>query len=161
MTYVLEHGHANIKPLMFEKSLLMVLLDLSAFKRAIDAFERTYDAVNNNKTIQSLSPELQETIRAGVIQNFEFTYEVAWKFIKRWLEKNYGGSEVDGVTRRELFRMAAENKLIDDVDSWMLFHRAGNQTSYTYAIAAEIHTISLQFFPIAVKLYQQLCDKND
>ena len=141
----------------------MSLLALDALKKAIDTFTRTCDAACDTKTIEKLSITLQETIKAGVIQNFEFTYELAWKYMKRWLEKNYGSSTVDGVTRRELFRLAHENHLIDDVEEWMLYHRARNQTSHTYdkILADEIYMNSLSFLIVVTKLYQQLQAKND
>ena len=47
----------------------------------------------------------QEGIKAGVNQNFKVTYELCWKFTKRWRENNIGATYVDGVTRRELFRL--------------------------------------------------------
>ena len=40
--------------------------------------------------------------------------------MKRWLEKNYSSSYVDGVTRRELFRLAAENHIIDYVEDYVV-----------------------------------------
>ena len=61
--------------------------------------------------------DLQEAVRAGVIQNFEIAYEQSWKMMKRWLEDSVGATYVDGVTRRELFRLAAEHRLITDVDA--------------------------------------------
>ena len=141
----------------------MSLLDLTAFNKAIDAFSRTCAAVGDLNTVGALSSDLQTALKAGVIQHFEFTYEMAWKYIKRWLEKNYGSQAVDGVTRRELFRLAAEHRLIDDVDQWMLFHRARNQTSHTYdeQIALEVYDNAMQFLPVVNHLYQQLQDKND
>ena len=45
---------------------------------------------------------------------------------------NINPESVDGVTRRELFRLAAENKLIVDVDLWMDFHQARNSASHIY-----------------------------
>jgi len=141
----------------------MSVLDLSAIKKAIDAFDRTCRAANDTSTINRLSTDLQDAIKAGVIQNFEFNYEIAWKFIKRWLEKNYGSSYVDGVTRRELFRLAAENHLIENVDEWMLYHQARNQTSHTYdeKVAGEVYHSAMAFLTVVKKLYHQLQTKND
>lgn len=141
----------------------MSLLDLSALNKTIDAFSRTCHAVTDQNIISQFSPDLQNALKAGVIQNFEFTYEMAWKFIKRWLEKNYDSSYVDGITRRELFRLAAESGLIESVDDWMVYHRARNQTSHTYDqdVALEVYTISLKFLDVVSKLYQQLQAKND
>lgn len=87
------------------------------------------------ETVETLplitSPVLQMTLKAG-IQNFEVAYELCWKFIKRWLEHNVSPNAVAGVSRRELFRYAAENLLIRDVDQWMDFHAARNKTSHIY-----------------------------
>lgn len=52
--------------------------------------------------------------------------------IQRWLEINRSPSELTGATRRHLYRLAAEEGLIDDVDLWMTFNKARNQTSHTY-----------------------------
>ena len=141
----------------------MSLLDLSTLKKAINTFSRTCHAVIDQNQINQLSPDLQDALKAGVIQNFEFSYEIAWKFIKRWLEKNYGSSYVDGITRRELFRLAAESHLIDNVETWMTYYQARNQTAHTYdqKIALEVYHMSLNFLEVVEKLYQQLQAKND
>ena len=143
--------------------IMMGLLDLNALQNAIHVFTRTCHASQDNLIISALSVELQDAVKAGVIQNFEFTYELCWKFMKRWLEKNYGSSYIDGVTRRELFRLAAESKLINSVDEWMLYHQARNQTSHTYdeAVASEVYRNSLDFLSVAQQLLQQLQAKND
>ena len=80
----------------------------------------------------ALAPAVQEAVNAGIVQCFEVAYEQSWKMVKRWLENNISAQDVDGVTRRHLFRLAAEARLIEDVELWMTFHQARNETSHTY-----------------------------
>jgi nucleotidyltransferase substrate binding protein (TIGR01987 family) len=83
---------------------------------------------------KTLAAPVQEAVQAGVIQSFEVAYEQSWKMMKRWLEANSSPLDVDGVSCRQLFRLASEAGLIADVDVWMLFHKARNETSHTYDI---------------------------
>ena len=133
-------------------------LDLSSFKKAVDSLDRALKVAAGRA-----NADQEEVIRAGVIQNFEFTYELCWKFMKRWLELNAGGSTVDGSTRKELFRLAAESRLITDVENWFKYHAARNETAHTYdpAKAAEIFALATPFAADARKLLQILEQRND
>jgi nucleotidyltransferase substrate binding protein (TIGR01987 family) len=83
--------------------------------------------------------------------------------MKRWIETNVSATAVDGVTRRELFRQAAENRLIDDVDLWMGFHAARNETSHTYnhETAEEVGASAERFVAAARSLLASLQANND
>ena len=100
---------------------------------------------------------------AGVIQNFEFTYELCWKFMKRWLENNLGSSYVDGLPRKELFRIAAEHQLISNVSNWFIYHEARNETTHTYdrKKAERVFETAQKFLPDAKELLRNLEKKND
>ena len=102
----------------------------------LDNLAKSIDALNRSvlisKNLKACDNDLQEIVRAGVIQNFEVAYEQCWKMMKRWLEENIGSAYVDGVSRRELFRLAAESHLITDVERWMDYHNRRNETSHTY-----------------------------
>ena len=137
-------------------------LDLSSLKKAIASLGKALKVASPDK-LDDMSEDQQEVIKAGVIQNFEFTYELCWKFMKRWLEKNMGVVDVDGVTRRELFRLSAKSKLILDVDQWMEYHDARNETSHSYDqdAADEIFQVSKNFFPDSMKFLQAIEEKND
>ena len=104
----------------------------------------------------------REAIRSGVIQHFEFTYELSWKFLRRRLEQDIGRTSVDGISRRDLFRIAAENRLIEDVEDWFNYHLARNETSHTYdpAIAARVYATSLNFARDAALLLATLEARN-
>jgi nucleotidyltransferase substrate binding protein (TIGR01987 family) len=110
----------------------------------------------------SLSNAAKETIRAGVIQNFEFTYELCWKFLKRWLGNNLGSTYIDGVSRRELFRLAAEHHLIDEVEAWMEYHEKRNETAHTYekTTAEEVFQTAKKFINDAQQLLAHLKKQN-
>ena len=92
-------------------------LELESLQGAIHSLESAIGVVRQKQDPGSGTSAAElEVIRAGVIQSFEFTYELCWKFMKRWLEDNLGSAYVDGVPRRELFRLAAENRLLTDVE---------------------------------------------
>jgi len=137
-------------------------LDLSSLQKAVMSLERALNVAAPDR-LKEMTADQQEVIRAGVIQNFELAYELCWKFVKRWLETNLSPMIADGVTRRELFRLAAENRLIDDVEQWMRYHDARNQTAHIYdlEIAQEVYETARGFVRDARKLLQALEARND
>ena len=136
-------------------------LELTSLESAVASLERSIHAAATYEA--TLPPELRETIRSGIIQNFEVAYELSWKMVKRWIETNISAEAVDGVTRRELFRQAAENRLIGDVDLWMRFHSSRNETSHTYdqETAEEVSASAKEFLSAAQSLLTALRERND
>jgi len=140
------------------------MLDFSSLGKAINALSESIEVTNNLISAGGKlnSPEYR-TFRSGVIQNFEFTYELALKAIRTWLAENQGKTLVDGITRKDLFRLAAENKLIEEVDDWFVFHFLRNQTSHTYEekTAIEVYQCTALFLKRVKKLLIVLDQKND
>ena len=138
-------------------------LDLSSLEKAIASLVQLNERVSDEKFMSQQDQVVYLGLQAGLIQNLEFTYELCWKIIKRWLEVNVNPESVDGVTRRELFRLAAENRLIDDVDEWMNYHAARNLTSHQYcrALADETLTVIADFCRAAQRLLDNLKARND
>lgn len=138
-------------------------LDLTGLKKAVNALESSIDVLEEYKRVSKIDDRFENTIRAGLIKHFEFTYELSWKFMKRWISFEAGRRDAEGVSRRELFRIAAEEKLIDDVTAWFDFHTARNQTSHTYNTdtAKEVAAIAKQFAPAARSLLSRLEERND
>jgi len=138
-------------------------LDLSGLKKAMGSFEKAVKVVSQDKKMAMLDEDQKDVIRAGIIQNFEFTYELCWKFMKRWLGNSLGGLIVDGITRRELFRYAAEHQLIENVDLWMEYHDARNEIAHTYneKTAEDVFLIAKKFLYDAREFIKKLEEKND
>ena len=66
--------------------------------------------------------------KAGVIQYFEFTFELAWKTMKRILRAR--GKDLNGP--KPVIREAAREGLIDDPESWFAFIEDRIATVHTY-----------------------------
>jgi nucleotidyltransferase substrate binding protein (TIGR01987 family) len=148
-----------------DRSLLynvQMALALGSFRKAISSLRQTLSVAAEMAALRPEDEALANALRSGVIQNIEFTYALSWKFAKRWLEANVGPTYVDGVTRRELFRLAAENKLIDDVESWMSFHAARNAMSHTYdaSVARDVALIAPALLAEAEKLLSAIEHRN-
>lgn len=130
-------------------------LNFNSLRDSIATLEKTLKIAKKIE-MENLDKELFEAVRSGVIQNYEVCYESAWKAMKKWIEENV--EEVDGVTRRALFIKAFENKLILDVEEWMLFHKARNSTSHVYEeeTAEEVYEIAFKFVKPVKGLYEKL-----
>ena len=140
-----------------------MLLELDSLRKAIKSLQAVLGKADDEALSMRIDDITRYAIKAGAIQNFEFTYELCWKFMKRWLENTMGNTYVDGVSRRELYRIAAEHRLIDDVDQWMIYHKARNITSHTYNEdrAEEVFQIAKIFVTDAEKLLHQIEAHND
>ena len=138
-------------------------LDLSSLRKAVDSLEKALEVADDEIFISRLNNEQKKTIRAGVIQNFEFTYELCWKFMRRWLQVNLGTAYVAGVSRRQLFRLSAEHRLVGDVDHWMEYHDARNETAHTYDenTAEDVFETAHRFLADAQGLLEALEVRND
>ncbi len=136
-------------------------LNIDSLKKAIAVLHRSLEVAEAHKDDQN--GDLKDTLRSGVIQNFEVAYEQCWKMMKRWLEMNISSTTADGVTRRELFRLIAENRMIDDVEQWMRYHEARNQTSHIYEpeVAENVYAATHGFSRDALKFQHALETRND
>lgn len=113
------------------------------FRRAI---ERLNEAVAEKETA---------LVRDGTIQRFEFTYEMAWKAMKLWLE----GKDIDVRNAKDTLREALQQGLIEDGNGWTRLHENRNLTSHTYdeAIAKKIYAfIKTDALPLFDALMQRL-----
>lgn len=73
--------------------------------------------------------ELSELETEGLIQRFEYTYELAWKTLQDLLRyKGYADIAGPNITLRK----ALEDGLISDHDSWRQMALARNATTHTY-----------------------------
>jgi nucleotidyltransferase substrate binding protein (TIGR01987 family) len=100
--------------------------------------------------------ELNEFEQQGLIQCFEYTYELAWNSIKDLFETQ---GEVGIIGSRDAFRLAFKRGLIENGETWMEMIKSRVLTSHTYNedVAEEIaNKIVTQYYPEFIRLHQRL-----
>lgn len=140
------------------------MIDLSSLTKAVAALERTVAASTDEARMQLLDPDQRDAIRAGVIQNFEFSYELCWKMLKRHLEQVSAHAElIDQLSFRDLIRVGAEKGLISDPKRWFEYRRQRNITSHTYddSKAKQVYETAVAFVEDAKMLRDKLIERND
>jgi nucleotidyltransferase substrate binding protein (TIGR01987 family) len=73
--------------------------------------------------------ELNELEEQGLIQAFEYTYELAWNTLKDYLEAQ-GETNLHG--SRDVTRLAFKRGLLDNGETWMAMITSRTLTSHTY-----------------------------
>jgi nucleotidyltransferase substrate binding protein (TIGR01987 family) len=99
--------------------------------------------------------------KQGVIQRFEFTFELAWKTIKDYLEE--GGLIIAPVTPRQVIKEAFAAKVIADGETWIKMLDSRNLLSHTYDCSVFEETVTAicdDFLPAMSKLRDFLVEKG-
>jgi nucleotidyltransferase substrate binding protein (TIGR01987 family) len=131
-------------------------LDLSPLRKALDSLGRAL-------TRWRATPG-DEELRDACIQRFEYSFELSWKMIKRQIVADGdAATEVEGHSKRTLFRIAAERSWIEDPARWFDYLTQRNKTSHAYdaKVAAEVAAVLLQFHADAQALLTALEARRD
>jgi nucleotidyltransferase substrate binding protein (TIGR01987 family) len=72
---------------------------------------------------------LDEIVKEGLIQRFEYTYEMAWNVMKDYASYQ-GNTNIAG--SRDAIRYAFSSGLVEDGDVWMDMIKSRIKTSHTY-----------------------------
>ena len=100
--------------------------------------------------------ELNDMEQQGLIQCFEYSYELAWNTIKDLFETQ---GEMSIIGSRDAFRLAFQRGLIEDGETWMEMIKSRVLTSHTYNedIARQIACdITEKYYPEFEKLHNTL-----
>ena len=93
--------------------------------------ERKQDLINaTNRLKEELNEEENEIMIDAVLHRYEFTFELAWKTLKDYLE--YLGITVNTGSPREVIKESFAHKLISDGEIWIKMMLARNSLSHLY-----------------------------
>ena len=130
----------------------MSKINISPLKKAFLSLNKAVDRALLNRNDLEL--------RDACIQRFEYTYELANKMIKRFIEEGQPSTAaIDQLTYRDLLRVAAEIGLIDSVEHWFKFRDARNKTSHAYDDAKALEVF--EEIPTFILHTKKLIDNMD
>ena len=110
------------------------------------AFLHLKDAINRYDSLDNLSKE-------GLIQRFEYTFELAWKTLKDYLESRGVVSRFP----REVLKNAFQTELLNNGEIWIDMLEKRNLLAHTYDeenFKVALNTILISYYPEMEKLYQ-------
>jgi nucleotidyltransferase substrate binding protein (TIGR01987 family) len=104
---------------------------------------------------EALALPKSDVIRDSVIQRFEFTVELSWKALQRYLKSS---GVVESLTPKNTFREGARLGIVRNPDAWIRFVDARNLSSHTYkeSLAEEVYASALILPPFAEELVQSI-----
>lgn len=100
---------------------------------------------------------LSQLEKEGIIQRFEYTFELAWNVLKDKMEND--GIILDKLSPKAVVRQAYAAKYIQDAEVWLKMIGDRNLMSHTYDFAkfeAVIESIAEHYLPMLEAWYSTL-----
>ncbi len=93
-------------------------------KRAHASLEKAVILAEKQK-----NSEYSDTFQDSVIQRYEYTFELSWKFLKKYLFETYGK---ETIYAKDTIKEAFRADLIDDMETWFDMVDTRNRLSHDY-----------------------------
>lgn len=107
-------------------------------KPSLDSLKKANESLK-----RAIARPKDEFNRDSVIQRFEYSVELSWKIMKKFLE--YGGAQTSAVPK-DIIRLSAQAGQINDPTVWFVFLDERNKASHSYneEIAEEVYNTAIK-----------------
>lgn len=115
-------------------------------------FSRAFSLLR--EALENGASALSDLEREGVVQRFEYTFELAWNTLKDRME--YDGLILPSVTPRAVIRQAFQSKLIAEGDVWIDMLNDRNLMSHRYDFATfrrVVKDVERRYLPILADMH--------
>jgi len=104
---------------------------------------------------EALALPKDDVVRDSTIQRFEFTVELSWKSLQRFLKS---AGVMDPLTPKNVFREGARLGLVEDPEAWIGFIDARNLSSHTYkeSLAEQVYASAQALPPFVDALIKKI-----
>lgn len=130
--------------------------EVPRWEQKLNSYRKALKRLSEVVSVMEIRP-LNEFEADGLIQRFEFTFELAWKLVKSYAE--YQGIDKEIMGSRDAVRWAFDNGLVDQGEVWMEMIKRRNDTSHTYdeETAKEVvASVKDAYFEAFVNLYHKM-----
>lgn len=120
----------------------------SNFKKALLKLSVAVSIAKKEEEENNYVDELDDIIKEGLIQRFEYTHELAWNVMKDYAQYQ-GNPEIRD--SRDATREAFKMKLIENGEEWMDMIGSRNLTTHAYdeTVTNEIYSkITISYYPL-------------
>ncbi len=125
-----------------------------------DNYRRAFSLLREAMETQQERP-LTQLEKEGVVQRFEYTWELAWKLLKDYLDSQ--GVVLEMITPASVIRAAFAAKIIEHGDVWMRALDARNKMAHTYSFKSferVIADIQTDYLPILDALHLWMLERR-
>lgn len=125
------------------------------WKQRFQNFQRAFMLLRDG--LDNEISQLSQLEKEGLIQRFEYTFELAWKVLKDRME--HDGLSPDYISPKAVIRQAHAAGYIKDADIWLRMTGDRNLMSHTYDIAkfeAVIQSLQQEYLPMLNEWYLDL-----
>lgn len=107
-------------------------LELTSLEKAVSQLKGSLDMYNSE--LAKSMPDTKKYFRSATIQAFEYTYELAFKMIKRRIVMSLENpKEIEDMTFNDIIRTAYGKDIVkSDVSAWCEYRKKRVTASHTY-----------------------------
>lgn len=112
------------------------------------------------EAVESDIASFSQLEKEGVIQRFEYTFELAWKVLKDKME--FDGIILNQISPKSVVRQAYQSKYINDAETWLRMIGDRNLMSHTYDFSKfeqVIDSIKISYLPMLDEWYTSLLEE--
>jgi nucleotidyltransferase substrate binding protein (TIGR01987 family) len=129
------------------------------WKQRFDNFERAFRLLQSALVERPLE-DFSDLEQQGLVKRFEFSFELAWKTMKDFLESS--GIQVNPVTPKAVIKEAFAAKIIDDGQIWIDMMLDRNLLSHTYdqkSFLKALNSVKNVYLPKLEQLHRWMLEK--
>ena len=132
----------------------MIELDIEALRKAKVSLEKAYNVFINGDNDEDILAIYADSC----VKRYEYTFETAWKTMKKYFKLQYGKKEED-LTMNNIFRFMEAYGFAKDWTNWRDYYTKRNSTAHKYNIEKARNLVEI--IPEFIKSVDFLLEKWD